>query len=170
MHCLLTITQSTLVPSPGCNCAGGQSPDSAHPFPEGELWKPKTPAIPSLLPPLILCFCLSLPLSLSPSPSLWPVTWQRACIKGNYRTMQGASQEFEELFFFKQEFHMAEFCHILGGPSQQSLEPETKEKKQRRNPNKAMFNCNSLSSLVKHYGGKENFSIPLFLIFPLTVK
>lgn len=102
MHCLLTITQSTLVPSLGCDCAGGQSPDSAHPFPEGELWKPKTAAIPSHLPPhhppLILCSCLSLPLSLS--PSLWPVTWQRPCIKGNYRTMQGASQEFEEPFFF----------------------------------------------------------------------
>lgn len=54
---------------------------------------------------------------------------------------------------------MAEFCHILGGPSQQPLEPETKEKKQRHNPNKAMFNCNSLSGLVKHYEGKENFSI-----------
>lgn len=43
--------------------------------------------------------------------------------------MQGASQEFEELFFFKQEFHMAEFCHILGGLSQQLLESEAKSKK-----------------------------------------
>lgn len=101
MHCLLTIAQSTLVPSLGCDCAGGQRPDSAHPFPEGELWKPKTAAISSLSPPpLILCSCLALPLFLSPSPSLWPVTWQRPCIKGNYRTMRGASQEFEELFFF----------------------------------------------------------------------
>lgn len=100
MHCLLTITQSTLVPSLGCDCAGGQRPDSAHPFPEGELWKPKTAAISALSPPLILCSCLALPLLLSPSPSLWPVTWQRPCIKGNYRTMRGASQEFEELFFF----------------------------------------------------------------------
>lgn len=46
---------------------------------------------------------------------------------------------------------MAEFCHILGGPSLQLLEPETKEKKQGHNPNKAIFNCNSLSCLVKHY-------------------
>lgn len=70
MHCLLTITQSTLVPSLGCDCAGGQSPDSAHPFPEGELWKPKTEAIPSLSSPTPLSssapvspsLCLYLPL------------------------------------------------------------------------------------------------------------
>lgn len=102
IHCLLTITQSTLVPSLGCDCAGGQSPDSAHPFPEGELWKPKTAVIPPSSLSLILCCCLS-PTSISPSfslsLSLWPVTWQRSCIKGSYRTMQGPSQEFEELFF-----------------------------------------------------------------------
>lgn len=46
---------------------------------------------------------------------------------------------------------MAEFCHILGGSSLQLLEAETKEKKQGHNPNKAIFNCNSLSCLVKHY-------------------
>lgn len=65
MHCLLTIIQSTVVPSQGCDCAGGQSPDSAHPFPEGELWKPKTVAVPSLSPthPLLL----SLPSSVSVS-------------------------------------------------------------------------------------------------------
>lgn len=67
MHCLLTITQSTLVPLLGCDCAGGQSPDSAHPFPEGEVWKPKTATIPSISPHLSSasvspCLCLSLSL------------------------------------------------------------------------------------------------------------
>lgn len=84
--------------------------------------------------------------------------------------MQGASQEFEELFFLKQEFHMAEFCHILGGPSQHPLGPETKEKKQVHNPNKAIFNCNSLSCLVKHHEGKENFSILSLSRLSLAVK
>lgn len=70
MHCLLTITQCTVVPSLGCDCAGGQSPDSAHPFPEGELWKPKTAAIPSLFPPLILCFFFPLSVAISLSLSL----------------------------------------------------------------------------------------------------
>lgn len=94
MHCLLTIAQSALVPSLGCDCAGRQRPDSAHPFPEGELWKPKTVAISSLAPPLILRSCLAL-------PPFWPVAWQRPCIKGSCRTMQRgpASQEFEEVFF-----------------------------------------------------------------------
>ncbi len=69
MHCLLTITQSTLVPLLGCDCAGRQSPDSAHPFPEGELWKPKTPAIPSLFAPTHPLL-LSLPPSVSISLSL----------------------------------------------------------------------------------------------------
>lgn len=35
MHCLLIITQSSLVPSPDYDCADAQRPDSAHPFPEG---------------------------------------------------------------------------------------------------------------------------------------
>lgn len=60
------------------------------------------------------------------SPSLWLVTRQWQCIKGNCRTMQEASQEFEEPFFKKkkQEFHMADFCRILWGPSRQLLEPQ----------------------------------------------
>lgn len=69
MHCPLTITQSTLVPSLSCDCAGGQSPDSAHPFPGGELWKPKTAAIPSLSPHSSSAYS-SLPLSLPPSVSI----------------------------------------------------------------------------------------------------
>lgn len=69
-------------------------------FPRGRALETEDGGHPLPFPPLILCFCLSLPLSLSFSPSRWPVTWQQPCIKENYRTMQGASQEFEELFFF----------------------------------------------------------------------
>lgn len=52
---------------------------------------PYSPLLPSSAP--------ARPPFRSPSPSLWPVTWQWPCIKGNHRTMQGASQEFAEFFF-----------------------------------------------------------------------
>lgn len=74
MYCLLTITQSTVVPSLGRDCASGQSSDSAHLFLEGELWKPKTVSVPSLSP--ILFFYLSLRLSLSLSATFCPVILQ----------------------------------------------------------------------------------------------
>lgn len=117
MHCLLTIAQSALVPSLGCDCAGRQRPDSAHPFPEGELWKPKTVAISSLAPPLILCSCLAPPSLLA--SSMAAAMHQRE-LQNNAK---GASQEFEEVFFIffflNRHFTLAlAFRHILGGPSE----------------------------------------------------
>lgn len=62
---------------------------------------------------------------------------------------------------------MAEFCHILGGPSQQLLEPETKSKNARPQPKQG-------NTLTVSYGpawlntmrGKENFGILSFSSFP----
>lgn len=110
MHCLLIITQSTLVPSPDCDCADAQRPDSAHPFPEGELWKPKTAAIPppnfSSYAPVSPSLCFYLPLLLS---GLQHGSGRAS--KGNAEQCEGPDRN---LTFF---LHMVEVCHILGGPS-----------------------------------------------------
>lgn len=112
---------------------------------------------------------LSLPLYLY-LPSLWPVTWQRPCFKGNYRTMQGASQEFEELSLKKRNFirHSSVIFWVNHLSSHCNQKPE--RKKQGHKPDKALFNCNSLSCLVKHHEGKENFSILSLSHLSLTVK
>lgn len=141
MHHLLTNIQSALVPLLGCNCAGGQRPDSAHPFPEGELWKLKTAAIPPILcsyPPMFL------------SPSLWLVTRQWQCIKGNCRTMQEASQEFEEPFFKKKTRISYGRLLSYSGRTISAAAGTTKH------PNKALiFNCNSECRLVKQQMGEK---------------
>lgn len=123
---------------------------------------------PPFPPPLILCSCLSLPLFLSPSPSLWPVTWQRPCIKGDYRTMQGASQEFEELFFKKTGIAHGRVLSYPGWTISAAAGTRNQREKARAQPEQAIFNCNSLSCLVKHYKGKKKLhSLPLcFLYLP----
>lgn len=50
---------------------------------------------------------------------------------------------------------MADFFRVTSWVDHLSIQ----EKKQGHNPNKEIFHCNSLSCLVKHYEGKENFSI-----------
>lgn len=112
MHCLLIITQSSLVPSPDYDCADAQRPDSAHPFPEGELWKPKTVAIHhppnfSSYAPVSPSLCFSLPLLLS------------SLQHGSGHASKGSAEQCEgpdrNLTFF---FFMVEVCHNQGGPDQ----------------------------------------------------
>ena len=102
MHCLLTIIQSTVVPSLGCDCASGQSPDSAHPFPEGKLWKPKTAAVPSFCPlsssasvSPFACLCLSLAGSMA-------ATMHQRELQNNARDKPRIWRAFSFFFFEKQ--------------------------------------------------------------------
>lgn len=110
IHCLLIIKQSSLVPSSDRDCADAQRPDSAHPFPEGKLWKPKTVAIhPPNFSSYVavspsLCFYLALLLSCLQHGS-------GHASKGSAEQCEGQERNLTFFFFCL----MVEVCHILGG-------------------------------------------------------